>query len=317
MRSPAAGQRSGRPRTGGSRVRASPRAALSWTGSGRGCRPGRRRAGRRPAGRRRSGRRSAGRRRAGRRRSGRPRAGRRRAGRRRAGRAPTRSAPRRSAPARRPPARASSLAAAAAGRSTRARCAGTSSAGQLLGAAGGQPLGLVQRAAAARRAAGGRPAGSQRLGQVPEQLVQLPHDRERGEHLRGRAPVPCRQSRPPNVLLGDLLAGAEAVVDGAAREAALAQLGVDAAAEVRRAGSGRAARPACRSRSPPTRRTPARRSTARSSARSRPAARAAGQCRRLRRAAVRPPSAPTLPSAPTSRPLGGPVCRASHLWNSR
>ena len=69
------------------------------------------------------------------------------------------------------------------------------------------------------------------LAQVPEQLVQLPHDQEYREHLPGQ------RGRPPPVLpavgdLDDLLAGAEAVIDGAAGEAALPELIMNAAAEV-------------------------------------------------------------------------------------
>ena len=61
--------------------------------------------------------------------------------------------------------------------------------------------------------------------------MKLAHDRERAEHLpggvRGLPPVPAAEGD-----LGDLLAGAEAVVDGTAGEAAVAQPVVDGAPEV-------------------------------------------------------------------------------------
>lgn len=72
----------------------------------------------------------------------------------------------------------------------------------------------------------------QRFGQIPEQLMELPHDREHLEH-------PLRGSRgPPPVLsaegdLGDLLPRAEAVVNGATRKAPLPKALVNGAAEVR------------------------------------------------------------------------------------
>jgi hypothetical protein len=72
---------------------------------------------------------------------------------------------------------------------------------------------------------------SQRLSQVPEHLVQLPHDREDREHLLGG-----RRVRPPVASeerdLGDLLAGAEAVVDDAAGEAFRPEARVDRTAQV-------------------------------------------------------------------------------------
>ena len=69
------------------------------------------------------------------------------------------------------------------------------------------------------------------LGQVPEQPVQVAHHGEDREHLVGDlgygAPVPATEGH-----LGDPLAGAEAVVHGAAREPARPEVRVDAAAEV-------------------------------------------------------------------------------------
>ena len=62
--------------------------------------------------------------------------------------------------------------------------------------------------------------------------MEVPHDREHLEHLL------CGPRCPPPVLsaegdLGDLLPGAEAVVDGATPKALLPQAWVNAAAEVR------------------------------------------------------------------------------------
>jgi hypothetical protein len=79
------------------------------------------------------------------------------------------------------------------------------------------------------------PAGRlqrQHFGQVPEQLMELPHDREHLEHrLRS-------VRRPPPVLsaegdLGDLLPCAEAVVHDATRKSLLPEVLMNAAAEVR------------------------------------------------------------------------------------
>jgi len=71
----------------------------------------------------------------------------------------------------------------------------------------------------------------QRRGQVPQQLMKLPHDREHLVHLgcgpRLLAPVP-----PAEGDLGDLLARAEAVIHGTAAETPPPEAGVDAAAEV-------------------------------------------------------------------------------------
>jgi len=94
---------------------------------------------------------------------------------------------------------------------------------EALGLVDGEPELTVQRAGRSQR---------QRFAQVPEQLMELPHDREYPEHLR------CERGRPAPVLpgegdLGDLLPGAEAVVGGAAGEALLPEVIVNAAAEVR------------------------------------------------------------------------------------
>jgi len=129
--------------------------------------------------------------------------------------APIRSAPRWSR--RRPPlasARASSL-----DRSSRtltsALSAGTS----------------VRRSVSGRSRDAARSRERQRLGEIAEQFVQVPHDREDLEHLPGRrrglTPVPAAEGD-----LGDLLTRTEAVVDGAAPEPLVAQPGVDAAGEV-------------------------------------------------------------------------------------
>jgi hypothetical protein len=69
-----------------------------------------------------------------------------------------------------------------------------------------------------------------RLGQVPEQLVQRPHDREGGEHpgREGRRPPPVPSAERA---LDDVLPGPEAVVAGAAGEAARPELIVNGAAE--------------------------------------------------------------------------------------
>ena len=78
-----------------------------------------------------------------------------------------------------------------------------------------------------------RTGGQQResLGQVPQQLLELTHHREDREYrlrdLRGLSPV-----APPEGHLDDLLTGAKAVEDSAAREALPSQVIVNAAAEV-------------------------------------------------------------------------------------
>jgi hypothetical protein len=72
----------------------------------------------------------------------------------------------------------------------------------------------------------------QRFGEIPEQLMEVPHDREHLEHLL------CCSRGPPPVLspegdLGDLLSRAKAVVSGATPKALLPEACVNAAAEVR------------------------------------------------------------------------------------
>ena len=78
---------------------------------------------------------------------------------------------------------------------------------------------------------GGRVGGALRdLGEVDEHLVQLAHHRQDRGHLRE---VVLLAPRDPAVgHLGDLLAGAEALEDGAPGPAVRAQGGVDAAAVV-------------------------------------------------------------------------------------
>jgi len=72
----------------------------------------------------------------------------------------------------------------------------------------------------------------QRVSQIPEQLVQRPDDGNGGEHslrdLWVPPPIPARERR-----LGDLLPGAVTVVGGATRKAALPQVVVNPASEVR------------------------------------------------------------------------------------
>ncbi len=70
-----------------------------------------------------------------------------------------------------------------------------------------------------------------RLVQVPEQLVQVAHDREHREHLLGDL-----RGLPPVVpvvdVLRNLLTGTEAVVHGATREPSRPKLFVDRASKV-------------------------------------------------------------------------------------
>ena len=98
------------------------------------------------------------------------------------------------------------------------------------GAAVGEAFGLVQGEVelVAERTGGLQHHG---FGQVPEQLMEVAHDLEDGEHLL------CGSWVLPPVLpaegdLGDLLTRAEAVVYGAAAKALLPEVCVDAAAEV-------------------------------------------------------------------------------------
>lgn len=77
-----------------------------------------------------------------------------------------------------------------------------------------------------------RGPGAQRLAQIPEHFVELPHDREYVEHLpcgvRGLPPI-----APTEGGLGHALPGAEALVYGAATETVPPEVFVDDAAEVR------------------------------------------------------------------------------------
>jgi len=72
----------------------------------------------------------------------------------------------------------------------------------------------------------------QRVSQIPEQLVQRPDNGNRGEHSLRDLWIP-----PPILAgerrLGDLLPGAVTVVGGATGKAALPQVAVDPASEVR------------------------------------------------------------------------------------
>ena len=94
-----------------------------------------------------------------------------------------------------------------------------------------EALGLVEREAELTVERAGR-LQRQRFGQIPEQLMELPHDREHRKHL-------LRDLRcPPPVLsaeceLGDLLPRTEAVINGATREALLPEAVVNTAPEVR------------------------------------------------------------------------------------
>jgi hypothetical protein len=71
----------------------------------------------------------------------------------------------------------------------------------------------------------------QRCGQIPQQFVKLPHDREDLAHLlcgsRGLAPIPTAERD-----LGNLLARAEAVIHGAAWKAVPPEIFVNAASKV-------------------------------------------------------------------------------------
>jgi hypothetical protein len=73
---------------------------------------------------------------------------------------------------------------------------------------------------------------AQRLAQIPEHFVELPHHREHVEHLpcgvRGLPPIP-----PTEGDLGHSLPGAEAVIHGAATETVPPEVFVDDAPEVR------------------------------------------------------------------------------------
>lgn len=72
----------------------------------------------------------------------------------------------------------------------------------------------------------------QRFGQIPEQFMQIAHNREDRKHLLCRSwmlsPVSSAEGK-----LGDLLSGTEAVVNSAASKALLPELRVDAATKIR------------------------------------------------------------------------------------
>jgi hypothetical protein len=101
---------------------------------------------------------------------------------------------------------------------------------QFLRSAAGELLDLCERLLHGRAQGFGQyeRAG---LGEVPEQLGQLPHHREHRRHRAGRLRVGAPVAAGDGVL-GDPLPGAEAVEDDAAGEAPVVQLVVDAAAAV-------------------------------------------------------------------------------------
>ncbi|GHJ53825.1 hypothetical protein Nm8I071_31320 [Nonomuraea sp. TT08I-71] len=101
---------------------------------------------------------------------------------------------------------------------------------QFLRGAVGEPSGLGEGGGQLVPQRAGR-GQRQRLGQIPEQLVQGSHDGEGVEHPPGGRRVGPPVA-PAEGALRDVLAGAEAVEDGAAGEAALPQVPVDAAAGV-------------------------------------------------------------------------------------
>jgi hypothetical protein len=94
----------------------------------------------------------------------------------------------------------------------------------------GETFGLVEREPEVAMDRAGR-LQRQRVGQIPEQLMKLPHDREHLEHL-SRDPRRLPPVLPAEGNLGDLLARAEAVEDGATRESLLSEVVVNAAAEI-------------------------------------------------------------------------------------
>ena len=96
-----------------------------------------------------------------------------------------------------------------------------------IGRAARQSFGRLQRAAQLTvDGAGGMQC--QRRGQVPQQLMKLPHDQEHLEHLRGGSRVPAPVP-PTERDLANLLARAEAVIGGAARKALPPEILVNAA----------------------------------------------------------------------------------------
>ena len=99
------------------------------------------------------------------------------------------------------------------------------------GAVVGEAFGLLQGEAQFIVERTGR-LQRQGFGQIPEQFMEVPHDREHCEHLL------CGLRCLPPVLsaeddLRDLLPGTEAVVHGATPKALLPQMGVNATAKVR------------------------------------------------------------------------------------
>lgn len=72
---------------------------------------------------------------------------------------------------------------------------------------------------------------AQRFGQIPEQFLEIPHNREHRKHLsgnqRGLSPVLSTES-----VLGNLLSGTKAVINRTTSKALLPEAGMDAAAEV-------------------------------------------------------------------------------------
>lgn len=102
---------------------------------------------------------------------------------------------------------------------------------EVVGTAVREAFGLIEREAQLAVERTGR-LQRQRFRQIPEELVEVPHDSEHLEHLA------CDSWSPPPVLaaerdLSNLLPGTKAVIDGAAGKAALPQDVVNRAAEVR------------------------------------------------------------------------------------
>jgi hypothetical protein len=102
---------------------------------------------------------------------------------------------------------------------------------QSLGGVVSETFGILQREAELTVERLGR-LQRQRFAQIPEQLLEIPHDREHLEHLlRGvLGPPPVL---PAESDLGDFLPRAEAVVNGATPETLLPEACVNAATEVR------------------------------------------------------------------------------------
>jgi len=100
-----------------------------------------------------------------------------------------------------------------------------------IGALTGMPFGRPQRTTELTFQRVGR-WQHQRLAEIPEQLVEVPHNRVHLEHLLG-ALCDLPPVLPTEGDLGDLMTCAEAVVDGATPKALLPQAVVNTAAEVR------------------------------------------------------------------------------------